>query len=296
MLITFQDQYGTAQSLTKLSDSVSTARFKRDVNAGGTRMMSLLGRSQSRLSRFADLVVGQQYYQVPRDAQTPREVIAYNGTIWVPLIEIVDEMTWRQLNRTVIEGPATHYFIRGSDEIGLYPAPAANATAGLELVFERRQLKLTQDDFTTGTITVNENDATITHSAAGFTAAMIGRGFEVTDGSDKNWYKIASYTDPSNMELGNVFQGSSGSAVNFRIGEVMDLPEEYLEAPIDYAMWRYELGHDTTKAATFQQNFKDATAEAMDVYGRKGASAIVHVSRPNRVYDPLRGTPTITGT
>lgn len=301
MLISFQDQYQGVQVLTKLTDATSAAKFKRDVNIGGSKFMSVVGRGPARVSRFADLVAynattgAGQYYQIPKDADKPKEVIAYNGTIWTPLIEIVDEAQWKRLNITVLTGPATHYFVRGSDEIGLYPAPAANQVGGLELVFEKRQLKMTQDDFTTGTVAITNGTTTLTHSATGFTAQMVGRGFEVTDGSDNNWYRIASFTSTSVVTLDNVYQGLTVTAATFRIGEVMDIPEEYLEGPIDYAMWRYELGHDITKATTFEQNFKESLNDCKSEYGRKSASSIVNASGPARYYDPLRGTPTTIG-
>lgn len=301
MLITFQEQYQGVQDLTKLSDTASTAKFKRNVNIGGSKFVAVLGRTPGRVSRFADLVayvaatgVGQ-YYQLPKDAQTPKEVRTYNGSVWVPLIEIVDEASWQRLNMTVLTGPATHYFVRGDDEIGLYPAPAAAQLAGLELVFEKRQLKLTQDDFTSGSVAITNGSNILTHSATGFTAQMVGRAFEVTDGSDANWYKIAGFTSSSVVTLDNVYQGQTVTAATFRIGEVMDIPEEYLEGPIDYAMWRYELGHDMTKAQTFEQNFLQALKECKSDYGRKTATSIVRAAPASRVYDPLRGTPTTIG-
>jgi hypothetical protein len=299
LLITFQDQYRAVQALAKLSDTLSTAKFKTDVNVGGSRFMAVLGRSPGRVSRFTDLVAyntvtgAGQYYQIPKDADTPKEVLAYNGASWTSLIEVVDELTWRQMNRVVLTGPATHFFVQGTDEIGLYPAPAANVSEGLELIFEKRQLKLIQDDYTTGTVAIVNGTTTLTHSAAGFTEQMIGRAIELTDGSDGNFYKLSAFTSNSIMTIDNYYQGLTVTAATFRIGEVMDIPEEYLQAPVDYAMWRYELGHDTTKAQIFRDSYQEQLKDCKSNYGRKSASSIVNASKTIRQYNPLIDTPIV---
>lgn len=291
-MLTFTDQQTIATSISGVSDTTNVAAFKRDINAGGTRFMAVLGRPWNRVSRFANQVASQQYYQIPQDALRISEVLFYTGSIWTPLIEVTDENQWRLMNQTIITGIATHYFVRGNDEFGLYPVPTGAVSNGLELVFEPRNVLLTESDFTTGSVTVASGSTALVHSATGFTAKMVGQWLQVTDGTDGNWYKIAAYTDASNLVLENYYQGISESGATFRIGQVMNLPEEFQESPVDYAMHRYYLQRgDRTQAIDFRTLFETSLELCKDLYGQSSSNQIVMSNRIINPYNPLTMTP-----
>lgn len=293
--LTFQDQYQLAQGVAKVSDATNTTNFKRDINTGGSKFLAALDRPVQRRSRTTNVVASQQYYQNPEDALRPREVSYLMGTQWVPLDEVTDEHYWRQLNWVTTTGVPTCFYVRGDDEIGLYPIPGSAVTAGLELVFEIRHLSLSQADYTTGTVALTNGSATVTGTGTTFTGAMNGRYLALTDGSDNNWYKIASFTSTTVLTLENVYQGLTGTVATYRIGEVMEIPEEYLEAPVDYAMFRYFLPRDRQKGMDYLDLFKAAEKDCRQVYGRKSASAVVDPSGNLRRYNPLIDTPTKIG-
>lgn len=299
--LTFMDQYQLAQQITKVSDAVNTANFKRDINTGGSRFLAALDRPTQRRSRFANVAASQQYYQNPEDALRPTNVLYLMGTQWVPLGEVTDEYYWRQLNWVPTTGIPTCFFIRGNDEIGLYPIPSGAVSGGLELVFELRHLSLTQDDYTTGTMALTNGSTTATHSASALTPQMAGRYLALTDGSDVNWYKIADVPTVATATLENVYQGISAAAATFRIGEVMEIPEEFLEAPVDYAMHRFFIARDTPtrysggRAKEFKDLFDAALKECKQSYGRKSGSAVVLPSGSMRPYNGLIDTPRTIG-
>jgi hypothetical protein len=293
-LFSFQEQYELAQQISGVSDAANTAIFKRAINWGGQRFMAILGRPWNKQSRFADVVADQQYYQLPEDAVRPTEVIVSTGTtgVWVPLIEVADETMWRLMNQSSPTGNPTHYYVRGNDEIGLYPTPSAAVTSGLELVFEPRHLLLTKDDFTTGTVTVTNGGLTVTNSAANFTADMVGRKFQITDGTDGNSYRVQSFTDTSNLVLENYYQGTSGAGKTYRIGEQMNIPEEFLQAPVDYAMHRHYLRRgDKQEAADFRALFESDLETCQSLYGQASSNQIIYSDRAINVYNPLIDTP-----
>lgn len=292
MRLTFQDQYQIAQEISGLNDAVSLVKFKRDINTGGSMFLATLGREYNRHSRFTNLVAGQQYYQLPEDGQKLKEIIVSTGGWFPPMEQIPDEFAWRQMNMFAITGLPTHYFIRGNDEVGLYPVPSASVTSGIELVFSPKHVQLTEADFTTGTITVTNGSQTITHSATGFTQTMENQWFQTTDGTDENWYRISDFVSSSIMTLENYYQGPSGSGKSFRIGQVMDLPEEFLEAPPDYAMYRHYLKRGTMdKSSEFKQLFQGALDSAKDNYGQTTDSQVINAEPVYRQYNPFRGDP-----
>lgn len=294
-MLTFQDQTTIVTDASKVSDSASLVKFKRDVNTGGSKFMAALDRPYNRIAQFTDMVAGQATYQFPQNCQRPRIVLALNGSLWEPLTEITSEAEFDGIVQGAAQGPPEYVFFDGADNFTTFPAPATALESGLQMVYEPKGYLLTQSDFTTGTVTVANGDATITHSAAGFTAAMVGRGFQVTDGSDGNWYRLASFTSSSAMKLENAFLGVSNSGVNFRIGEVMNIPEEYLEAPSWYGLFNYQLARNPKLANTYQELFLGSLKEARNVYGRKAASAIVRAATGRKKYNPLTDTPIFNG-
>lgn len=292
MKLTFTDLQNIAQEISGLVDSASLTKFKRDINSGATKFLAGLGREYNRKSRTTNLVAAQQYYQLPEDGHRLKEIIVSNGSWNPPMEQIPDEFAWRQMNMSATSGVPTHYFLRGYDEVGLYPIPSASVTNGIELVFSPKHVELTESDYVTGTVTVIVNDQTITHSATGFTNKMAGQWFQTTDGTDERWYRIQSVTNNANFELENYYQGESGAGKTFRIGQIPDLPEEFLEAPVDYAMHVHYLKLGTMdKAQLFKAMFDGALDAAKDLYGSTTDSQVITATPQYRAYNPFRDPP-----
>lgn len=295
MKITWTDQQNIAKEIAGVTDTTSLTKFKRDMNVGASKFLAALGREYNRHSRFTNLVAGQQYYQLPEDGQKLKEVIVSTGSYFPPMEQIPDEFAWRMMNMLSIVGMPTHYWVRGSTEFGLYPSPANSITAGIEMVFSPKHVQMTQEDFSTGTITINQSSTTLTHSATGFTQTMVGLWFQNTDGSDERWYQIADYVSSSVLTLGNVYQGNSVTGAVFRIGQVMDLPEECLEGPVDYAMYRHYLrrGNDA-RAAEFKALYQDGLDLAKSIGATTTDSQVITAEPIFRRYNPFRGDPPAT--
>lgn len=287
-LITFQDQYQLAQRLSHFSTDTITADFKKDINTGCAKLMAGMHRSYLRVSRSTDLVAAQQYYQYPQDCREMRNFKTHIGGIERSMTEVTDEEYWDRINQTPITGIPYLFFVKAPKEIGLHPTPSAAVSSGGELVFTRKHLNMTQDDYTTGTVTVTNGGQTVTGSGTSWTQNMVGRAFEVTDGSDGNWYRIASVETATSLTLENTNQGISGGALAYRIGECAFIPEEYLETPTDYALSRFYLGRDAAKQAQYLNMYKSDSEELRSEYGRKASSSVIDASHRVPIYDSLR--------
>lgn len=296
MKVTFSDMQSIAQEVVGLTDTVTLVKLKRDINVGAGKFLAALAREYNRKARFTDIVANQQFYQLPEDGQKLKEVIANSGNWNVPLEQIPDEHTWRQLNMMPVTGQSTHYFIKGYDEVGLFPIPGATVTDGLELVFSPKHVELTQDDYTTGTLTVVNGGQEVTGSGTTFTTKMVGQWLQVTDGSDGNWYRVSDFNSVTSLTLENYYQGTSGSAKSFRVGQTVDLPEEYAEAPSDYACYRHYMRRgDPIKANTFKTLFDAAVEGARDEYSNTTDNQVIVVEPQYRTYNPFRGDPPPNG-
>jgi hypothetical protein len=241
--------------------------FKRDINDGGAMFLNLMNRKFNKEFIKTNLVADQQYYQLPTEALRPSTVRVKNGDFWFAPEFVSSEEVWNKLNATTLKGSyPSYWYLRGFDEIGLFPIPSADATAALEVSFSPQHVELTEDDFTTGTVTVTNASATITHSATGFTEDMVGRYFQT---ADKRWYKIASYTSTSELKLENYYEGASGSSQTFKVGQVMKIPNAYLDAPVYYACDKYYLTqNDQQTANAYNVRFKLKVKSARSAYGR----------------------------
>ena len=292
MKLTFTDMQNLAKEVVGLTDAATVLKLKRDINVGAGKFLAALGREYNRKSRFTDSIANQQYYQLPEDAQKLKEIVYNNGDWKVPLEQIPDEFTWRQLNMMNTVGLPTHYFIKGFDEVGLFPIPSSAVTDAIELVFSPKHVELTQDDYTTGTLTVTEGSQTITGSGTTFTSKMVGQFLQVTDGTDGNWYRVSDFVSATVLTLENYYQGTSGATKTYRIGQVVDLPEEFAEAPSDYACYRHYLRRgDETKSSTFKTLFDSALEAAQNDYGNTTDSQVVNAQPQYRTYNPFRGDP-----
>lgn len=233
----------------------------------------------TRDSRTANVVANQQYYQ------TPRECIRVSGISvdGVPMVEIKSEQRWRELNYSDSTGTPTNFFIKGTGEYGLYPIPSEAIASGIEVYFESREKDMTADNYTSGTITVVNGSQTITHSATGFTASMVGRYLAVTDGTDGFYYKIGTFISTSALGLENVYEGPDGAAKTFIIGESPQIPEEYHESLEDYAKFRWYLRQkDREIAMDFKKLFEADVERAKTEYGPKTTGRVI----PSRYNQP----------
>lgn len=295
MKITFTDLLTMCTEISGVSELSYVTRFKRDINLGATLFLSGLGREYNRKSRFSDMVANQQYYQLPEDGHKLKEIIVNTGNWFIPLDQIPDEHAWRQLNNTTVTGQPTHYFIKGYDEVGIYPTPSATVTNGIELVFSPRHVEMTQDDYTTGTVSVTNGSQTITGTGTLFTQTMVGQWFQTTDGTDENWYKVSAFVNGTSLTLENYYQGASGSTKTYRIGQVADLPEEYLDSLSDYAMYKHYARRGSSKvggqAGEFKALFFDALRRAREEYSQTTDNQVISAESEYRVYNPFRGDP-----
>lgn len=295
--LTWSDQQNEIMETTGLNDAANLKIFKRDMNTGATLLVKKLGREYGRHSRFTDLVNEQQYYQMPEDAHRLKDLMVNWGVYNPPMRQIPDETAWRRLNAFPRTGLPTCYFIRGYKEFGLYPTPSLNVAQGVELVFSPTHTNTTEDDYTTGTVTVTNGSINVTLANGTFTSKManLGQWFQVTDGSDENFYKIASYVSPTAITLENVYQGEGGSNKTFRVGQVMDnLPDEYLESPVDYAAFRFYSKRGVIglqQAQYFQGLWEGALADAKDEYGQSTDNQAVTADDrlEGELYNPFRG-------
>jgi hypothetical protein len=295
-MLTFTDQTNMFQQISGDRSAAGLIIAKRDINEGGAMFLNRLGRKFNKEYLTTSLVLNQQYYQFASEILRISEIRVLNGTTYYTPQLVTSEEEWNNLNNTTVSGSMpTHYYVRGFNEVGLYPIPSAAVTNGLVVSYEPQHVDLTADDYTTGTITVSNGSVTITHSATGFTPQMVGRYLQVTDGTDGKWYRIGAYSSSSVLTLENYYEGIGGAGRSFRIGEVMKIPQAYQDAPVYYALDRYfQTQTDQKTANNYQARFDAKVKSAKQTYSKSTSRAGVKTGRSGRTPTWLDLTPPVT--
>jgi len=273
---TFQRLYERCQTISGDPTEDTLQFFKDEINEGGRMLNAAMSRYFTRRSKKKNLVADRQYYQLPADCirVISVSVADSSGGRYRPLTKVSDEDAWEAMNyHEQTSNWLSHYFVRGNDEIGLYPIPANAVTNGLKISFEPEDRELSAADFTDGTISITNGDTTVTHSATGFTAAMEGRYFET---SDKHRYRIASFTSTSILELEEPYMGATVVGGAVLIGEAFSFPKEYLTATSDYALAGFfEIRNNEARAAYHLKKFELKEKDARQRYAMSSSSNIV---------------------
>lgn len=282
-MLTFNQIYSEVQSQTQDVDVVGTLpMIKRAINQGMHKFGAILNRDWRVVYRTFPTALNQQYYQMPEDAIRIKSLTVTVGSITYPLTEIVDEDQWQGLNLRVQKSSVPEfYFVLGSDQFGIWPVPQAANTATIG--FEANMRDMTADDYSTGTVTMIANSpAVVGAGGAAFTAAMVGRTLFVDPSGgtgDGSGYKVASFTDTTHITLENNYAGAAGS-YNYLIGQVPDIPDEFHEALIDYAGYRYyRRRRDLQTAKDLKAAFDEAILLCQQNYSSKSSSQYFRAPR-----------------
>lgn len=176
------------------------------------------------------------------------------------------------------------YFLRprfgvGGTELLLDPIPSTTSTT-ITTNYAANARDLSVDSYITGTIAMVNGSTTITGSGTTFTAAMVGRYFQVNDiTGDGNWYRITGFTSTTVLTIENKYDGTSVSGKGFVIAEIFALPEEMHMLPIYYAMWHYYLGYrqdkDEKRSALWETRYNAGMMKAEKRYARKGKNTVL---------------------
>lgn len=273
------------------SDSTNINLIKRNINTGLKRMKSPAMQYFTRKEKTTNLVAGQQYYTLDVDSIRPRNVRVNNGSLIFPIPNVESEMEWNALN--IIPQFAVFYpqrfFIRGNNEIGVWPIPSTNISNALIVAYDSRLQDMYLDDITGLPITVTNASNVITTTSGGFLPTMVGMRFTFTDGSDGQWYLITGYTSGSQLIIENYYQNATQTSSATIIGSVPDIPEEFHPALQDYAFWRYYKTQrgQSNRANDFMNDFLLAREEYIGTFGDKESSQVI-LPKPNTLaFNPL---------
>ena len=224
------------QTLTKDSSAANLATGKLRMQHHYTFLESEADNYSVEKTRYAITKNLQRSYLMPPDYKKIKTVRAKSGSVWYPLEEVKSLEKWHALTGSVdYSNIPTSYIVINDDgnvHIELDPVPNADGNAespNLEFIFEGYLDPLTfPTDYTTGTVTATNGSETITGSGTTFTAAMVGRFFNI----GKWWYEISSVNSATSLTLVNYYQETTGAGQSYTIAEILRLPPEFSYTPL----------------------------------------------------------------
>lgn len=277
-MITFQASYTKAQVLCGSTNATTLVQLKEDINIGYKRFNNALSRYFTRRQGFASLAANQQYYQTPVDSIRVGHVsVVWSVNYEVPLQQVRSEEEWRRMNIVPQSGLPTHYFVYGSNQIGLWPKPSQAVTNGLRYVYQPQDIDLTKDDYTTGTVAITSGSTTVTGSSTVWTSALHSDNYlQVTNGTDGNWYEVDTVAGNTSLTLVTPFAGATVSGVTYKLGQLFIFPGEYDDVPVDYALSRYfEAQNNPERAQYHLGRFSQAVDDAVQKYASSSISSVI---------------------
>ena len=156
------------------SDAALLADFQYNL---GQRYQLILASLESYINQEAGTlttVADTQYYDYPPDIVSLDSVAVTVNSVVYPLTTIYDQGLWDWLNAITVQPTTFPQFVfPRKDDFGLWPIPQAAYTTTFNAFQRDRNLLVA--DYTTGTVTLTNADATVTGSGTTFTAGMVGR-------------------------------------------------------------------------------------------------------------------------
>lgn len=277
-MISWTDTYTKAQIISGDTNATTLIQLKQDLNLGYKKFNAAINRYFTRKQQFADIVAGQQYYQVPIDSirVSTVTVLLPNGLTY-PVKEMRSEWEWRETNIIpVTANYATWYFVLGNDQVGLWPIPASTVTQGLRFVYQPQDVDLSKEDYSTGSVTITNGDVAVVGTGTSWNQTHVGMSLSVTDGTDGNWYEVLSVTDATHLTLKTPYAGASVTATTYKLGQLFITPGEYNDVPVDFALYRFfEKNNNPQRAAYHKKNYDDAVEDAVRRYASSNTSQVI---------------------
>lgn len=232
-------------------------------------------------------------YNLPFDYSRMIGVTIQIGGRFYSLQEVPSHDEWQrvQMFRTTYTSNIPELYHITGDQMEIYPVPSSTGDANNgTYYYTKRVVDMQYDDYSAGTVTLTNNSTVVTGSGTTFTASMVGRFIE---GPDKRWYELATFTSTTVMGLKKAFQGTTGSAFAYVIGEISLIPEDY------HALLWYQpvatywmLKKEVQQAGYYQALYDKGRDEMFNAYSKRTRAQIMRSPHSQRfgVPDLAAGT------
>lgn len=228
------DLVNYAASLSQNTSAINIALLRPMINDSHRYLLEKYFFNEA--STTIPTVAQQQFYNLPYDYSKLKTFTITQGQLrWTPT-EILSREDWDRLNVFPYYSDIPNNYFIYNNQLGIWPIPSTTANT-ITFNYKRRVTDLSITDYTTGTVSATNGNATITGSGTSFlttflpasgTVLPLNLWLKITPPSgDGNWYQVSSITSNTSITLVNTYQGISTSGASFVIGQLPLLLEDY---------------------------------------------------------------------
>lgn len=262
-------------------DTSLLSNFKEWVAQSDRKIVSESDLYWTRREKMANVVVGQQRYELPPDCRKVSTVVVRNGELSYPLSEVTNERDWKFLNlypNTSFNVPS-NYFVEGRKFLNIFPKPATNQPDGLIVTYQPlTNYEASKHPDMTITVTVNAKSHQITTNEL---IPIARKSNKILLGDE--WFDIAGIAhESSNLTtitlsapVSNILVDDTNS-VTALMGECPMTPEETEEAHMYFAAWQYMLRQkDLDTAVEFKGLYADEVKKFKEEYSARSTDSVI---------------------
>jgi hypothetical protein len=237
--------------VTNDSSTANQNRAKRRFNQEQKRLCALKEFWWLRESYTLTTVADQHEYQLPARLRRTSSVRVKVGNIEYPVEEIQNPRAYDQLrgfDGVDYSSDYPHFYYIEDSKILFYPQPSTN---GNDILIRglKEPLKMTLEDYSTGTIAVTNGSATITGTGTSWDSTNAKPGAYLI--VDDIPYEILTVDSGTEITLLKTFEGSTDTGLSYVIGDAPTIPEDFQDL-----LW--------LKAAIFHLGLKKNDRKALE--------------------------------
>jgi len=235
-------------------------------------------------------VASQANYELPADFDKMNTVTITSGSTKYNPTPLKSRDDYDFMTESTQTSDIPQYYFIYDNTLYFWPTPSSAGNT-ITMNYKKRVVDLSQADYTTGTITTATNgDETIVGDSTVWVAGMAGRYIRITAPTgDHKWYKIASVTNNTNLELDVPYVGTSiaaGSAT-YTIGEMSVIPEKYQIAPVYHAAATYWMtNNESGRASNFMEMFEQSRKSMKFEESKKTTNSVLNNVNKNVIRNP----------
>lgn len=223
-----------------------------------------------------------QSYPLPANYSKMKTVTITTGDLQWTLDEVLSRKDWDRLNVFPLYSDIPKNYFIYNGEVNIYPIPSSDDNI-ITYNYKIRVPDLSLADYTTGTVTMTTNNATITGSGTSWLTNYITSAGSVANlnlwlqpaipKGDGNWYQISSITSATALTLDNVYPSTNTTqaTVNYTIGQMPVLYEDFHDLIVYRALVRYfsTIVDNPQKAKSFQAMYDEGLQLMTSYLGSK---------------------------
>lgn len=211
----------------KVSGFWTDAMKKEWINMAVDRIVNFKNWKVLETKITATTIKNQEKYTHPATLKTNSIfMIKVDGEIYI-------KKSWVEYQDLKTKRVSDKIFSIYGGEIYINPTPTETGKT-IEIFGFKRPLKLTMEDYKTGTVAVTNGSPNVVGTNTAWTASMVGKRFRVD--SNGVWYTILSVTNATNLVLTENYSGVTASGEAYTIGDLLIPSTEFDEAIIKLAL------------------------------------------------------------